>query len=68
MGSEITDRILTQPLDRLKGRRIVAVAGGEIKIHAIKAVLESGLLGGLIIDEHTARAIVDMDKPDTAQH
>ncbi|WP_300530756.1 sugar-binding domain-containing protein [uncultured Mameliella sp.] len=68
VGSEITDRILTQPLDRLKGRRIVAVAGGEIKIHAIKAVLESGLLSGLIIDEHTARAIVDMDKPDTAQH
>ncbi|MBV6635751.1 MAG: ATP-binding cassette domain-containing protein [Mameliella sp.] len=68
VGREITDRILTQPLERLKGRRIVAVAGGEIKTQAIKAVLESGLLSGLIIDEHTARAIVDMDKPDTAQH
>ncbi|WP_421906195.1 sugar-binding domain-containing protein [Mameliella sp.] len=68
VGREITDRILTQPLKRLKGRRIVAVAGGEIKTQAIKAVLESGLLSGLIIDEHTARAIVDMDKPDTAQH
>ncbi|TFL16216.1 sugar-binding domain-containing protein [Jannaschia formosa] len=65
VGQEITDRILTQPLDRLKGRRIVAVAGGSIKVHAIKAVLESGLLGGLIIDEHTAREIVEMDKPDT---
>lgn len=68
VGQDISDRILTQPLDKLKGRRIVAVAGGAVKIHAIKAVLESGLLSGLITDEHTARAIVDMDKPDAAQH
>ncbi|TVR48056.1 MAG: ATP-binding cassette domain-containing protein [Rhodobacteraceae bacterium] len=67
VGREVTDRILTQPLDRLKGRRIVAVAGGRIKTHAIKAVLESGLLSGLIIDEHTAREIVEMDKPATAK-
>lgn len=68
VGREITDRILTQPRDRLKGRRIVAVAGGSIKIHAIKAVLESGLLAGLIIDEHTAREIVKMDNSDIAKH
>lgn len=68
VGQEISDRILTQPLDRLKGRRIVAVAGGAVKIDAIKAVLESGLLSGLIIDEHAARAIVDMDKPAPAEH
>ena len=68
VGQDISDRILTLPLDQLKGRRIVAVAGGALKTHAIKAVLESGLLSGLIIDEHTARAIVDMDKPATAQH
>ena len=37
------------------------------KTHAIKAVLESGLLSGLIIDEHTAREIVEMDKPGTAK-
>lgn len=68
VGQDISDRILTLPLDQLQGRRIVAVAGGALKTHAIKAVLESGLLSGLIIDEHTARAIVDMDKPATAQH
>lgn len=68
VGQTVSDRILTQPLDSLKGRRIVAVAGGAIKIEAIKAVLESGLLSGLIIDEHTARAIVDMDKPAAEQH
>ncbi len=67
VGREITDRILTQSRDRLKGRRIVAVAGGQVKTHAIKAVLESGLLSGLIIDEHTARDIVEMDKPAAAK-
>ena len=68
VGREITDRILTQPLDQLSGRRIVAVAGGTLKTDAIKAILESGLLSGLIIDEHTARAIVDLDTPAPAQH
>ncbi|PWL33415.1 sugar-binding domain-containing protein [Marivita sp. XM-24bin2] len=68
VGRDITDRILTQPLEQLKGRRIVAVAGGSIKTNAIKAVLESRLLSGLIIDEHSAREIVEMDKPDTEQH
>ncbi len=68
VGQDLSDRILTQPLEALKGRRIVAVAGGAIKTDAIKAVLESGLLSGIIIDEHTARAIVDMDKPTLAQH
>jgi erythritol transport system ATP-binding protein len=67
VGREITDRILTQPLDRLKGRRIVAVAGGRIKTHALRAVLQSGLLSGLITDEHTARDIVEMDKPAPAK-
>jgi erythritol transport system ATP-binding protein len=50
VGQEISDRILTQPLDHLRGRRIVAVAGSAMKTDAIKAILESGLLCGLIID------------------
>ena len=40
-------------------RRIVAIAGGAMKVAAIRAVLASGLLAGLITDERTARAIVD---------
>ncbi|SNS24665.1 sugar-binding domain-containing protein [Antarctobacter heliothermus] len=67
VGQQVSERILTQPLDQLKGRRIVAVAGSAIKTDAIKAILESGLLRGLIIDEHTARAIADMDKPAAVQ-
>ncbi len=47
----------TLPLAALRGRRIVAVAGGAIKADAIRAVLASGLLTGLITDERTARAL-----------
>ena len=46
-------------LDDLKGRRIVAVAGGAGKVAAIEAALRSGILTGLIIDEATARALVE---------
>jgi len=63
VGTQVSNRILTQPIESLRGKRLVAVAGGRIKTEAIKAVLESGLLSGLIIDEHTARAIVEIDKP-----
>lgn len=54
----LTDRALSPSLENLKGRRIVAVAGGRQKIDAIAAVLASGSLGGLIIDETTARKVL----------
>ena len=41
------------------GRRdTIAIAGGKSKVAAIKAVLASGLIRGLITDERTARALV----------
>jgi erythritol transport system ATP-binding protein len=57
--TEATRRILTQPIESLRGRRIVALAGGAMKPAAIRAVLASGLLAGLVTDERTARAIVE---------
>ena len=54
--SELTRRILTLPIERIRGRRVVAIAGGAMKVAAIRAVLASGLLSGLITDERTARA------------
>ncbi len=57
--TRVLRRILTLPLDRLKGRRIVAISGGTTKVDAMRAVLATGLLTGLITDERTARAIVD---------
>ena len=66
--NELTERILTQPIDNLRNRRIVAVAGGAVKVAAVRAVLASGLLSGLVTDERTARAIVDADRAQPAGH
>lgn len=52
-------RTMAIPLDDLRGREVVAVAGGLEKVQAIQAALRSGLLTGLIIDEATARRLVD---------
>lgn len=54
----LSQRIIALPREQLKGRRIVAVAGGKVKVPAINAVLESRYLSGLITDETTARALV----------
>ncbi|MGF1553343.1 MAG: sugar-binding transcriptional regulator [Paracoccaceae bacterium] len=56
-------RVMAPALDALKGREVVAVAGGASKVEAIRASLGSGLLSGLITDEATARALVgDADR------
>ncbi|MBR0815867.1 sugar-binding transcriptional regulator [Bradyrhizobium tunisiense] len=41
----------------LRKHRIVAIGGGLAKVTALRAVLRSGLLHGLIIDEVTAQAL-----------
>jgi DNA-binding transcriptional regulator LsrR (DeoR family) len=53
----INERAIAVRLEELQGRQIVAIAGGHGKARAIAAVLESGLLTGLITDEATAREI-----------
>ena len=50
-------RTISLGLDRLEGRRIVAIAGGKEKACAIRSVLMSGYLRGLITDERTAKAL-----------
>ena len=55
----LADRVLALGREDLKGRRIVAIAGGKIKVRAIKSVLASRYLSGLITDECTARALVE---------
>lgn len=54
----LTARTLSPDLDRLSPRRIVALAGGPRKVAAIRAVLRSGLLTGLVTDERTAQAVL----------
>ncbi len=58
--SNLSDRTMGLTRAELKDSNIVAVAGGHQKIRAINSVLRSRLLGGLIIDERTARALVDV--------
>ena len=52
-------REMAMPLEDLRGREVVAIAGGASKVAPIRAALNSGLLTGLIIDEATARCLVE---------
>jgi DNA-binding transcriptional regulator LsrR (DeoR family) len=54
----LTERTLSVGLDQLDGKRIVAIAGGKEKVGAIRSVLMSGCLSGLITDERTALALL----------
>jgi DNA-binding transcriptional regulator LsrR (DeoR family) len=54
----LAERSVTLTYEELKGRRVVAAAGGADKTDAIRSVLRSGLLSGLITDERTARRLV----------
>ena len=53
----LTARAMSPTVAQLRGRNIVAIAGGTAKVDALKAVLRSGLLRGLVTDEATARGL-----------
>ena len=59
--TELSGRSISLPPEDLRGRNIVAIAGGPGKVAAIRAALASGLLKGLITDELTARCLVTDD-------
>lgn len=54
----LSARLLALDLESPTRTRIVAIAGGSAKVRAIRAVLESARLTGLITDEATARALL----------
>ncbi|MCG6112555.1 MAG: sugar-binding transcriptional regulator [Paracoccus sp.] len=58
LETTLTARTLAVELDRAEGQRIVVIAGGPDKLAAIRAVLNSGRLSGLITDEVTARGLM----------
>jgi len=58
LHTTLTSRALGVTLDGPPNNRIVAMAGGPAKVEAIRAVLLSARLKGLITDERTARALV----------
>ncbi|SFC40636.1 sugar-binding transcriptional regulator [Tropicimonas isoalkanivorans] len=59
LETALTARTLSISLKEPGKDRIVALAGGASKVDAIRAVLRSGYLSGLITDEATARALLD---------
>lgn len=59
ISTSLDGRAMAMPLNDLRGRKVVAIAGGLGKVEAIRAALSSGLLTGLIIDEATARSLVE---------
>ncbi|WP_137934189.1 sugar-binding transcriptional regulator [Mesorhizobium comanense] len=59
VATTVSDRALALSREDIASRRIVAVAGGKIKVRAIKSVLEGRYLKGLISDERTARSLLE---------
>ena len=56
--TELTGRLASLEFEDLKPGKLVAVAGGANKPEAIRAVLASGLLHGLLTDERTASVLI----------
>lgn len=60
VAAEINERAIAFPIEELKGRQVVAIAGGTGKVNAIAAVLNSRVITGLITDEVTAHEVVNL--------
>lgn len=56
--TELSGRLASLAYEDLNGGKLVAVAGGSAKAAAIRAVLSSGLLHGLLTDESTAAGLL----------
>ena len=56
--TDLSSRTMSLSPEELTKGKLVAIAGGVVKPAAIRAILESGLLHGLLTDERTARALV----------
>jgi DNA-binding transcriptional regulator LsrR (DeoR family) len=64
LNTDLSARAISMTAADLKKHRIVAIGGGLAKVTALRAVLRSRMLHGLIIDEATAQALV-ADGPET---
>ena len=64
LDTDLSARATSMSVVDLRKHRIVAIAGGPAKVTALRGVLRSGILHGLIIDEATAQALA-ADKPET---
>lgn len=58
LETTLTSRTLSAALPKAKTERLVALAGGREKVKALRAVLNSRSLNGLITDEQTAESLL----------
>jgi DNA-binding transcriptional regulator LsrR (DeoR family) len=58
LDTALTARTLSASFPKSKTERLVALAGGQAKVPAIRAILNSRRLFGLITDERTAQALL----------
>jgi DNA-binding transcriptional regulator LsrR (DeoR family) len=56
--NDISARTLSMSAADIGKQKTVAIAGGRTKVKAIQAVLASGLVHGIIIDERTAKGLI----------
>ena len=54
---ELAHRTLALEFEQLRGRDVVLLAGGLQKVDAIRALLRTGVIQGLVIDGDTARLL-----------
>ena len=61
MNHELARRTLALEFERLCGRDVVLVAGGLQKVAAVRAMLRTGVVRGLVIDGDAAAFLVASD-------
>ncbi|MCI7437927.1 MAG: sugar-binding transcriptional regulator, partial [Coriobacteriaceae bacterium] len=62
LDTDIESRIVSTSLSALERMsNVVAAAGGDEKVRAIRAVLRHGYVNALITDERTARKVIEED-------
>jgi DNA-binding transcriptional regulator LsrR (DeoR family) len=59
LETKLTARTLSASFPKTTRERLVALAGGQAKVPAIRAILNSRRLFGLITDERTAQALLE---------
>ncbi|MBO0902435.1 sugar-binding transcriptional regulator [Jiella sp. MQZ13P-4] len=64
VAESFSERALAPAIAHLRASTVVAIAGGREKVEATVALLRSGVLSGLVVDETTAAAILGEATPD----
>lgn len=58
LDCDLNRRTISLPVGELRGREVMAIAGGIAKVDAICAALRSGLITSLIVDEMSAQQVL----------